>query len=118
MKETTLAEPTSTQKKMPSAKKKVVLKKLDAEAAKLLQGLSDKANKKTFGRRVRDTEIICRALTLLQPEHLAELQQNTMNEKDRLNIAFEMYQKANGKVTMGQFIDKLLSNEIAQPHNK
>lgn len=100
-------EKTSERKSSPS-KRKTVLKKLDAEAAKLLQSLNDKANKKNYGRKVRDSEIILKALLLMEEAHIGELQEQSLTEKDRLQIAYERFQKENGKTSMDQFIGHLL----------
>jgi len=99
-------------KKAAAPKKKTVLKKLDPEAAKLLQSLKDKANKKTFGRKVRDSEIISLGLSLVSNEHVQSLQNQTLSEKDRLHMAHEDFQKTNGKISLDHFIGKLLRNEI------
>lgn len=101
-----------TSEKKATLKKKNVLKKLDLETAKLLQTLKDKANKKTYGRKIRDSEILAKALTLVDQIHLSELQQETLSEKDRLHIAHENFQKLNGKMSLDQFIGKLLNGEI------
>ena len=50
MEETKVTEK-PTEKKQPAVKKKNVLKKLDIDAAKLLQSLKDKANKKSNCRQ-------------------------------------------------------------------
>ncbi len=99
-------------KKKEPPKRQSVLKKLDPETAKLLQSLKDKANKKTFGRKVRDCEIIAVGLKQVSPDHIKELQEGTLSEKDRLSLAHEEYQKHHGKTTMDQFIGKLLNGEI------
>ena len=88
-----------------------VLKKLDPETGRVLKLLKDKINKKNYGRSVRDTEIIAAALRLIQPEHIKDLQENTLSERDRLAIAHEEYQKTNGKISLDQFIGKLLKGE-------
>ncbi len=106
-----------TSDKRAALKKKNVLKKLDLETAKLLQSLKDKANKKAYGRKIRDSEILAKALTLVDQNHLSELQQETLSEKDRLHMAHENFQKANGKITLDQFIGKLLKGEISQVSN-
>ena len=106
-----------TSDKKTALKKKNVLKKLDLETAKLLQSLKDKANKKTYGRKIRDSEILAKALMLVDHNHLSELQQETLSEKDRLHMAHENFQKANGKITLDQFIGKLLKGEISQASN-
>jgi hypothetical protein len=46
-------------------KSKSCLKKISADSAKALSLISEKANKKDFGRRVKDSEIISMALTLM-----------------------------------------------------
>lgn len=100
--------------KKAALKKKNVLKKLDLETAKLLQSLKDKANKKAYGRKIKDSEILAKALTLIDQNHLSELQQETLSEKDRLHMAHENFQKANGKMSLDQFIGKLLKGEIGK----
>lgn len=93
-------------------KKRNVLKKLDIESTKLLTQLKEKANKKTYGRKIRDSEIIARALTLMEPEHIQELQEATLSEKDRLHLAHENFVKQNGKISLDQFIGRLLKGDI------
>lgn len=103
--------------KKEAPKKGVFLKKVDAETARLIHQLRDKANKKTFGRKVRDAEIIGAALRLLTQEHIKELQESSYSERDRLAIAHEDYQRTNGKITLDQFIGKLLKGEISLKSN-
>lgn len=98
-------------KKLPT-KKKAVLKKLDFESAKILSSLKDRANKKSFGRKVKDSEIIAKALGLIEAVHIQELQESTLSEKDRLHMAHEEFVKQNGKITLDQFIGRLLKGEI------
>ncbi len=99
-------------KKKDPSKRQSVLKKLDPDTAKALQSIKDRANKKTFGRKVRDCEIIAVGLKQISPDHIKTLQEGTLSEKDRLALAHEEYQKHHGKTTMDQFIGKLLSGEI------
>lgn len=98
----------TSEKKTTLPKRKTVLKKLDTEAAKILQILNDKANKKTYGRKVRDSEIILKALSLITDDDIKALQEASLTEKDRLQIAYERFQKEKGKVSMDQFIGHLL----------
>lgn len=107
----------TSEKRVSQAKRKNVLKKLDADTAKLLQALKDKANRKTFGRKVRDTEVIGLGLSLISADHIQNLQNQTLSEKDRLHMAHEEYQKTNGKITMDQFIGKLLKGEVSANKN-
>lgn len=111
MENTKTAEKAS-EKKVTQPKRKNVLKKLDLESAKTLAALKDKANKKPHGRKIRDGEIIGKALSLLGSQHIEELQEATLNEKDRLNIAHENFIKEHGKISLDQFIGRLLKGEV------
>ena len=93
-------------------KNTIILKKLDADTAKLLGQLKDKTNKKVFGRKVRDSEIIAIALKQITSEHIRFLQEETYSQKDRLALAHEEYQKDHGKLSLDQFIGKLLKGEL------
>lgn len=99
--------------KKEKVSKKVTLRQLDSEGAKLLSTLSEKANKKTFGRRVRDSEIITKALSLMKPEDLIELQERCYSGKDILQMRYEEYQRTNGKLKFDEFLSKLASIDLS-----
>lgn len=109
-----MEEPTHQQSetKKSIVKKKQVLKKLDPETSRLLQTIKDKINKKSFGRKIKDYEIIAKGISLISAEDIQELQERTYSEKDRLGLAHDSYQKLNGKISLDQFIGKLLKGEI------
>lgn len=100
------------EKKAPIVKRKNVLKKLDIDSAKLLASLKERANKKNHGRKIRDAEIIAKGLSLIESQHLQDLQEAALSEKDRLHIAHEDFIKQNGKISLDQFIGRLLKGEI------
>ncbi len=105
----------SSNQKLEKAKPlklKSAMKKIDPAAAKLLSQLKEKANKKDFGRKVLEKEILSLAVRLVTDEHLKELQALTYSERDRLSMAHEEYQRNNGKITLDQFIGKLLKGEV------
>lgn len=102
------------QVKKVKTEKTSVLKKLDPETGKILKLLKDKINKKSYGRSIRDTEIISLSLSLICPDHIQKLQESTLSEKDRLHIAHEDYVKENGKITLDQFIGILIRGQIGQ----
>ena len=110
-----ITKDTSETKPKPNkviAKRQSFLKKIDAETAKHLAALRERANKKPFGRNVRDGELIALGLKLIEAKHIGELQEQTYSEKDRLNMAHENYQKQNGKISLDQFIGRLIRGEI------
>lgn len=114
MEDSKTVEKASKEKTSATVKRKNVLKKLDLESAKLLASIKDKANKKNYGRKIKDAEIIAKALGLIESQHIQELQETTLSEKDRLHIAHDDFQKKNGKITLDQFIGKLLKGQINQ----
>ena len=95
-----------------NARRQAVLKKLDLDSAKLLQTIRDKVNKKAHGRNIRDAEILAVALELVGPEQIRELQEATYSESDRLNMVHEEYQRQHGRLSLDQFIGKLLRGEV------
>ena len=111
--ETSISSDSSSKKSQQEkkvTKEKSNNKKLDQESIKLLGQLKDKANKKPFGRKVRDGEIIALALKQITPEHICQLQNITYSHKDRLSMAHEEYQKKHGKISLDSFIGKLLTS--------
>lgn len=101
----------------PLPKRLSSLKKIHVETARQLSALKERANKKPFGRKIRDGEIIALGLKLIEQKHLVDLQEQTYSEKDRLLMAHETYQKLNGKITVDQFIGRLIRGEIQIPKN-
>ncbi len=108
---------TASQSKKQKLEKPGLIKKLDLETAKSLKQLKDKINKKNFGRKIKDAEIISVSLGLIANEHIKALQETTLTERDRLNLAHEEYVKTNGKVSLDQFIG-LLIRGLASQGNK
>ncbi|GIL17045.1 MAG: hypothetical protein BroJett040_07960 [Oligoflexia bacterium] len=103
----------ASEKKASQPKKKNVLKKLDLETGKTLAQLKERANKKSFGRKIRDSELISLGLSLITSEHLAKLQEQTYSENDRLHLAHEDYVKNNGRISLDHFIGLLIRGEIS-----
>lgn len=87
-------------------------KKLDAATTKLLAQLKDRANKKVYGRKVTDLEVIAIALRMVGPDQLRELQEATYAQKDRLHMAHENYCKDNARITLDEFIGRLMAGKI------
>lgn len=94
------------------AKKQTFLKQVDHETAKLLSQLKEKANKKDFGRKIKESEILALALKQVTDAHLDALRSNTYSEKDRLLMAHKSYQAKVGKISLDHFIGKLMRREI------
>jgi len=100
------------QLKTQTPKRRVLVKKIDQDSARLFEQIKDRINKKQYGRKIKDFEIMAVAIKQITAEHIKELQAQTFSEKDNLAIAHDEYQKANGKISLDQFIGKLLKGQI------
>jgi hypothetical protein len=56
-------------------------------------------------------------VSLVTDKEIKLLQEATYSEKDRLHIAHSEYISRNGKITLDDFIGKLLRGEISQTFN-
>ncbi|MDZ4084486.1 MAG: hypothetical protein U1E10_16195 [Bdellovibrionales bacterium] len=101
-----------TEPKPKRAKKQTFLKQVNQETAKLLSQLKEKANKKDFGRKIKESEILSLAIKQVTEADLSTLRLSSYSEKDRLLMAHKSYQAKNGKITLDQFIGKLMRREI------
>lgn len=95
-----------------------VYKKMDVETAKLFQQFKEKANRKNFGRKVRDFEVLAAAVRLLGAAEVAILQDATYSERDRLEMSHEDYQRQHGRISLDQFIGKLIRGEVVAPRKQ
>lgn len=87
-------------------------KNIDLETAKILHTLNEKANKKDFGKRIHDSEILAVAVRLITTEDIKKLQDDSLTANDRLGMLHAEYMKSHGKITLDQFLGKLIRKEI------
>ena len=97
-----------------------MLQKYDSKGNEILEEYFGLDGKPTLSRdgyakyvaSFLEKEILSLAVKLVTDEHLKELQTQTYSERDRLSMAHDEYQRSNGKITLDQFIGKLLRGEI------
>jgi hypothetical protein len=94
MEQVTEEKPAKQRSKSSKSADNGCLKKIDADTAKLLKQIKDKANKKQFGRNVRDSEVLSMAVGMITDAEIKLLQEATYSEKDRLHIAHSEYVSA------------------------
>lgn len=75
-------------------------KKVFAELAKI--------NKKSYGRRVRPDQLISFLLSLLRPEHVQKLQDESLSNADRLDMKYREHVKKFGPVAKDEYLGLLL----------
>lgn len=71
-----------------------------------------KANKKEFGKRIKADDLISLALSLLQDKHIAELQDQSLSNTDRLEHQRKEFIKQHGPITMDAFLGRLMRGEL------
>lgn len=71
-----------------------------------------KANKKDFGRKLRAEDLIAFALTLVRPEHIAQLQETTLSNADRLEQQYRAFIAKHGSLSKDAYLGKLLGGTL------
>ena len=69
-----------------------------------------KVNKKTFGKKVHLDAVISRALDRLTDHDIVDLQETSLSNADRLEIAYRDHIKAHGATTKDDFIGIMLAS--------
>lgn len=77
-----------------------------------------KINKKDFGRKVKADQLLKLLLTLIKPEHIKGLQEQSLANADRLEMQYREFVKRNGDVSKDEFLGKLLSGQINTSTNE
>jgi len=78
----------------------------------ILDQLLERANQKELGKRIKSEEIVALSLSLVNDQHIARLQEQSLSNADRLELQFRKYAKENGAISRDEFIGKLLVGEI------
>lgn len=83
--------------------KRETKKRIIAEVAAL--------NRKEFGRKVTVDDYVALAVSLLKPDHCEQLKQQSLSNRDRLELRYQEYCAAHGKVSKDEFLGTLLGLE-------
>ncbi len=79
---------------------------LDKETMKTLKKLSARANKKDKGRKITNSQLIHEGIQLISDAIIKGLQENSLSEKDRLEMKHLEYCKEHGKVDFFKWLYK------------
>ena len=103
-------ETTQTAQTSKKTKLKTDSLRVKRETKKKIQNEIAVINRKGFGRPVTPDEYVALAITLLKPEHLEQLKERSLSNKDRLEQKYQEYCSTKGKVSKDEFIGVLLSS--------
>lgn len=84
---------------------------------KLLAELA-KANKKSFGKKIRVDHLLSLFLTLLKPEHIQKLQQESLSNADRIEMRYREHVKKFGHISKDEFLGLLMSGDAAKTNSE
>jgi len=75
--------------------------------------LLKRANKHKLGRKVKTDDLICFSLGLLTDEHLGQICNKTLTNKDRLELLFRRVAKERKGLTRDEFFGLLIDGKVA-----
>ncbi len=78
-----------------------------------LEQLLKQANKDQPGRKVKPDDLICFALGLISDEHLAEICDRKLSNKDRMEQLFKNFSKERRGATRDEFLGLLLEGKVS-----
>jgi hypothetical protein len=111
-------EPTEI-KKVATLKKSVAASlRVKPETRKRVLSELAKMNKKSFGRKVRADQLLDLLLTLIKPEHIQKLQNESLSNSDRIEMKYREHVKLHGAISKDEFLGILLSKEGAKSEVK
>jgi hypothetical protein len=106
-------ESVDTKKTAVSKKPTAASLRVKVETRKRFLAELARANKKSFGRRVRASQLLNLLLTLLRPEHIQKLQEESLSNADRLEMMYHEHVKRHGATSKDEFLGKVLGSSAA-----
>ena len=83
--------------------------RLKIETKRSVLGHVAALNRKDLGRTLTTDDVVAKAISLLTPEHLAELQEASLTPKDRFGRKHREYCAQHGEISEDDFLSVLLS---------
>jgi hypothetical protein len=106
-------EPTMNETNKNLAKPKVKLRtdslRVRKETKKKILGELATLNKKNFGRPITPDDYVALAISLMQSEHLTQLKEASLSNRDRFDQRYREYCSEKGKISKDEFIGILLA---------
>ncbi len=99
------------EQKQNTKKNNISAIRVSKATGKLAQQVSDKANDKPFGKRVKLDRIVAKALSKLTQDDIKELQENSLSNQDRFDREYAAYCSEHGKVSKDEYLGLRLRGE-------
>jgi len=111
-------EPTENKKSISLKKLAATSLRVKPETRKRLLLELSKVNKKNFGRKVRADQLLNLLLTLVKPEHIQKLQDESLSNSDRIEMKYREHVKQFGAISKDEYLGLLLGSERAKADSK
>lgn len=92
--------------------------RISKSTARLLKSVLTTCNRKSYGKRAKADAIIFKALSLLDPTHIEEIQKSTYTSEDHLEIEYKKYCSEHGQISKSEFLKMILSTALGQVNLK
>ena len=103
-----------TNEQISKSKKAVSAIRIDLVTQKLVTSLLNKANRKSYGRKVKASQLIHAALLKLVDADLKDLQEMSLSNTDRMEMKYREYVKQHGSISKDEFLGLLLEQNEAK----
>ena len=110
-----VAESKSGTKQKSSAGKASAPIRIGQKTKAQLDNLLEQANKDRLGRKIKPDDVVCYSLALMTGEHMQEVCNQTLSNKDRLEILFKKVSKERRGISRDEFYGMLLAGKITGP---
>ncbi len=106
--ETQSSTPTASAKKAKMVRTDNVRVRRETKK-KILTDLAQ-LNKKDFGRKLTVDDYVQLAISLIRPELLEQLKEQSLSNRDRMELKYKEYCSKHGKISKDEFIGLLLAS--------
>lgn len=86
---------------------------VDNETKNEFRALMEKINKKQYGKRIRASSVISRLIKSITPKFIQELQDASLSNNDKFEMAYKEYVLNKGPISKDDFMGMLLAGEVS-----
>lgn len=86
--------------------------RIKTSSKKTATALLNEANNKKYGRKIKFEELVEVALTLINKDHLKQLQERSFSNEDRKELLRQKYIEKHGQITKDDFTGFMMTAEF------
>lgn len=90
------------------AKSEITAIRVAVLTLKTISGILTKANRKSFGRKIKASTLVQYAISKITDADIKMLQEQSLSNADRMEIKYREFVRANGPISKDEFLGTLL----------